>query len=188
MAGSAVLGLGVFAGTASAAATPAHAVSAHAPAKHEYCAVLLAPQRSAHSAAHALKRTCSTQHAAGSVRPLGFAAAATSYAVFTEYQYTNFNANGGYVLTFYKSSACPARGTTGWTVSDTRPSSYFSGPAGDWGASSWKASNGCWATTLYYGTGFGGPKYQYAQGTYEAGQIGSPWDNHVWSVWTGYER
>jgi hypothetical protein len=178
---SAAVTLGALAGTASAATAPTGAVSGHATAKHEYCAVVLAPQRSARSAQHVVKRTCSTQHAVGSVRPEGYSAA-TGYLIFTEYQYTNYT--GNYVA-FYETSACPSRSTTGWALPNTQPSHWG---AGSWGASSWKASNGCWATTLYYGLEFGGPKYQYTQGTYEAGQIGAPWGNHVWSVWTGYQR
>jgi hypothetical protein len=183
MAGSAVLGLGVFAGTASAAATPAHAVSAHAPAKHEYCAVLLAPARSHHSASRVLEQTCSTRHVRGTDRPVGFAASATEYKLFTLYQYTNYS---GATDTFYSQANCPQAGTAGFSYYDTRIADHPG--LGDWGASSWKAGSSCWATTLYYGKNFGGPKYQYAQGVYEAGQIGSPWDNHVWSLWFGYSR
>jgi hypothetical protein len=180
MVASAALGLGAFASTASAAAAPAHA-----PAKHEYCAVLLAPQRSAHSVERVVKRACSTQHAAGSLRPLNFSAAAARYPIITGYQYTNFDPSGG-AVTFYEPSTCPPRSTTGWRLPDTRPSSLL--PGQNWGISSWQAFSGCWATTLYYGLDFGPPRYQYAQGDWEAGQIGSPWDNHVWSIWTGYER
>lgn len=182
---STALAASAFAGTASAAVVPAHAGSGPASAKHEYCAVLLAPGRSAHSAERIVKRTCSTRHAAGSVRPMNFPAAAARYAIITGYQYTNFDPSGS-AVTFYENAPCPPRSTTGWRLPDTRPSSLD--PTQTWGISSWQAFNGCWATTLYYGLDFGGPKYQYPQGDWEAGQIGAPWDNHVWSIWTGYER
>jgi hypothetical protein len=181
---SAALALGAFASTASAAATPAHAVSSHATAKHEYCAIMLAPPRPAHSTARIEKRTCSTQHAAGSMRPLNFSPAA-SVAIITGFQYTNFDPSGS-AVTFYVASNCPSKSTTGWRLPDTRPSSLL--PGQNWGISSWQAFNGCWATTLYYGLDFGAPKYQYAQGVWDAGQISAPWDNHVWSIWTGYKR
>lgn len=112
VAASAALGLGAFAGTASAATTPAHAGPAHAPAKHEYCAILLAPQRSGRSAERMVKRTCSTQHAADSVRPLNFPAAAARYPIITGFQYTNFNPSGN-IVTFYEPSTCPPRSKIG---------------------------------------------------------------------------
>ena len=90
---------------------------------------------------------------------------------------TRTSTRNGSAVTFYEPTPCPPKSTTGWRLPDTRPSSLD--PTQTWGISSWQAFNGCWATTLYYGLDFGGTKYQYPQGDWEAAQIGAPWDNHV---------
>ena len=173
IATSAAFGIGVFASTASASSK-----LAAGQARHEYCAVKVAPVRPHQQASRVISRTCSDRRAKGSALPLGFSAAG-SYPIITLYQYTNFT---GSFITFNGSHTCNGGA---YALDDTQPA--YNG-AGSWGASSWQAHSSCYATTVYYGTHLGTPKYQYAQGTWEAGQIGSPWDNHVWSIWTGRVR
>lgn len=184
VAASAALALGAFASTAStaSAATPAHATPAHATAKHKDCAILLARARPHQSTTRVQAYTCSTQQVGGVARPLGFAA--DSLPIITFYQYTNYQ---GDALTIYGQNG-PCSPTVYYKWPDTRPVDWPPVGVYNYGASGWKTHNSCYATTLYYDENWGGPKYQYAQGVYEAAQIGSPWNNHVWSVWTGYSR
>ena len=167
-----VLGTGLVSASTASAATPAQFTSAHATAKQQNCAILVAPVRPHQSTSQVLKSICSTGQANPLARPK--AIPATDVRVFTLYEYTNYT---GKTATYWGAPCSP----THWYEPAVAQQS-------GWGASSWRAGGSCWATTLYYGQNYGLPKYQYAQGVWEAAQIGAPWNNHVWSFWTGYSR
>jgi hypothetical protein len=180
VAASIALALGALAGTASAAAP------AHATVKPENCAILLTPTRPHQSTERIQSYTCSTRQVDGVARPAGLAADPSNVPIITFYQYTNFSSSGGSLTIWGQNGPCSPSQDYKWA--DTRPVDWPPVGEADWGASSWQTHNSCWATTLYYGENYGLPKYQYAQGVFEAGQIGAPWSNHVWSIWTGYSR
>jgi hypothetical protein len=174
IAASVALGSAVPAGAASATSAPA---GGHA--QREYCAIEIMPVQPGQPASRAVSRTCSDRHAKGSDLPLGLPAASAHYDIITFYQFTNYQGN---VLDFYSTAPCSASGSF-YTIDDTRPSDNH---AGSWGISSWQAHSNCWHTEIFYGYNLGTPGYLYAQGVWEAGYIGAPWDNHVWSAATGY--
>lgn len=161
----------------SAGAANASPESAGSQAKPEYCVVKIAPVQPHQSASRIVSRTCTTAPAKGSSLDPG-AAAAGSYNIISFYQYTNYS---GKQLLFTGSAPCSP--SNYYLISDTRPSDNG---AGNWGANSWQAHSSCWHTGVYYGLNFGSPGYTYAQGVWEAGYIGSPWSNHVWSAATAY--
>lgn len=172
---------------ASAAPSPTRTASAApAPAKHVYCVVTLAPlapgqvpSPTNHVASRVTGRACSDQPARVGFQPQGSSAPPGGYLLITVYQYTNYQ---GSALQFRGTQPCNSS-NGGFAIADTRPSDNG---AGNWGASSWLASNNCWLTSLYYDYNWGGESYTYPQGVYEAGQIGSGLDNHVWSIYTRY--
>lgn len=169
VATSAVLGVGLFAGAASASSQPGRAGL-----KNESCVIRLAPNGTSHSADHIIGRTCAATP--GALRP--DSGIEPGYIIFTIYQYTNYQ---GQHLAFTAPDPCSA--SHSWPVPDSRPADYGM----SWSASSWKASNSCWNTTLYYDENDSGSSYTYAQGVWEAGQIGSGFDNHVWSTLERYQ-
>jgi hypothetical protein len=157
--------MGALAGTANASSN-----AAGGQVKHEYCVIQLAPLQPHQSVSRVIAHTCST---------LRFpSTAAGQVPIITFYQFTNYKGNG---MELDGPGTCSAGNT--YAYGDTRPSDHG---AGNWGASSWQAHSGCWSTKIFYGYNFGSPGYQYAQGVWEAGQIGSPWDNHVWSTVVAY--
>jgi hypothetical protein len=185
---AAAAGMAVPAIPASAASTPA---------KSTYCVVEIAPLTRSemssltnHESSRIISRSCSHQAAkVGFIMPgsspthaastHAASAAASSYPLWTGWQYTNYKGDG---VQFKGPHECSL--TAGYAIADTRP--YDNG-AGSWGISSWKASSDCYHTTIYTDYEWGGSEYTYAQGVWEAGQIGSPWDNHVWSIYTREE-
>lgn len=95
-----------------------------------------------------------------------------STAIWTGYEYPDYK---GRSWTFYADARCDANGFA------------FDTSRIGWGIRSWKAHAGCWRTTVYYDSRpSGNLSYAYSQGWYEASQIGSGLDDHVWSVWTRY--
>ena len=166
-AASAVLSISAFAGTANASSHPSAS-----PRKNESCIIRLAPPTTRHSAAREVSRTCAPTAAA-----LKASGIEPGYIIFTVYQYTEYK---GQHLQF--SATAPCSSSQSWDINDVRPSDHGM----DWGASSWKAGNSCWNTTIYYGTDETGSYYTYQQGVYEAAEIGSGFDNHVWSAFERY--
>lgn len=168
----ALLSTAISAGTANASPE-----SAGSQAKNEYCVVKLMPLQRGQSASRVVSRTCSDQHAQGSDLPLGFSPN-SSVNIITVYQNTNYS---GKQLIFMGAQPCSP--SYAYYIPDTKPSDNG---AGNWGANSWQAHSSCWHTEVYYGTNYGSPGYLYAQGVWEAAYIGSPFNNHVWSIVTAY--
>ncbi len=192
----------IMAGTllAAAAGMAVPAISASAAstaAKSTYCVIKIAPLTRSetssptdHASSRIISRSCSHQPAkVGFIMPdsspthtastHAASAAASSYPLWTGFQYTNYKGDGVQFKGPYECSL-----TAGYAIADTRP--YDNG-AGSWGISSWKASSDCWHTTIYTDYNWGGSAYTYAQGVWEAGQIGSPWGNHIWSIVTSWD-
>jgi hypothetical protein len=180
LAGAMVLSAGlslaavVLPAGASAAQVPASGgAAAHATGK--YCVTVIKPLKKGQSSSRGSTHYCSNRTNKATGMPLGFQKASTDVVMVEFWQYTNYRGTWSKLI----GPGCTS-GSRQWQWSDTQQNG--------WGFSSWKSYDSCWAVTVYYGLSFGGPKYQYAQGTYEAAQIGSPWTNHVWSVWAGYSR
>jgi len=167
IATSAVLCLGVLAGTANASSN-----AGAGQVKHEYCVIQLAPLQPHQSVSRVISQTCST------LRFPAASPAAGQVPIITFYQFTNYQGNGEELT---GPGTCAAGNS--YAFGDTRP---IDNGAGNWGISSWQAHSSCWDTKIFYGYNFGTPSYQYAQGVWEAGQIGSPWNNHVWSAFVAY--
>jgi hypothetical protein len=178
LAGAMVLSAGLSlaavppAGASAAQVAVSGGAAAHATGK--YCVTVIQPLKKGQSSSQGSTHYCSNQTDKATGMPLGFNKPAALVVMVKFWQYTNYTGTWAELL----GPGCAGGGQQSW--SDTQENG--------WGFSSWKSYTSCYAVTLYYGLDFGGPKYQYAQGTYEAGQIGSPWNNHVWSVWAGYSR
>lgn len=161
---SAALGISAFTSTANASSKPAGNQ-----AKHEYCATLLATLQPHQTTSRVISQKCSDQHVPGTDRPVGFVVPVGGMRIWTGYQYTNYK---GLHWSYWAKQPCDNKGYK------------FTSRQDGWGISSWQAHAGCWHTTIYYDIGQQGRSYSYRQGVWEAGQIGSGFDNHVWSVWT----
>jgi hypothetical protein len=175
IAASAMLALATFATSANASARP---TAGHA---YKYCLVKIMPVQPHQRFSRVVSRFCSNQKAAGSsYLPLGTPQGSTApNAIITLYQYQYWT---GAFITF--EGAVPGGCSDAqYAIEDSRPSAEGYGA---WNAESWMAHNSCWYTTIYYNIEFGKPAYTYSQGVWEAGQIGSPWNNHVYSIWTSY--
>ena len=175
IAASAMLVLAMFATSANASA---RSTAGHV---YKYCLVKIMPVQPHQRFSRVVSRFCSDQKAAGSsYLPLGVPQGSTDpYAVITLYQYQYWT---GAFITF--DGATPGGCSNGqYAIDDSRPSAEGYGA---WNAQSWMAHNSCWYTSIFYDTEFEGREYTYAQGVWEAGQIGSPWNNHVYSIWTSY--
>jgi hypothetical protein len=77
--------------------------------------------------------------------------------------------------------ACSAN--VGYPIGDSRPADNG---LGDWGISSWHAWANCWRTEIFTDYDYNGLEYNYAQGEFEAAQVGEPRGNHIWSLYTFY--
>jgi hypothetical protein len=172
IATSAALSIGVFAGTASASSVPAGGQ-----AVHKYCEVKLAPVQPGQSVSRVVSRTCH-EGTASSASPKRVSAAA-SYRIITLYQNTGY---GGLGLEITGSQPCSS--SVYYKIADTNPADWG---VGSWGISSWQAHSSCWHTTIYSGYNGTGSHWTYGQGVWEAGQIGSGFNDHVLSVWTRYK-
>lgn len=179
---------GMLVATATGAAVPAISASAAtAPAKHTYCVIKILPvptSKARSSANHVysrvVSRACSDQPSkVGYLSPnTSTASPAASIAIWTGYEYTNYK---GSSVQFQGPDKCTAN--LSYPIYDSKPADNG---AGNWGISSWHAWANCWNTEIFTETNFNGLEYNYAQGEFEAAQIGYPWDNHVWSVYTYY--
>jgi hypothetical protein len=176
---------------ATAAGVTAPTVSASAAtsqASGQYCVVKVTPVTAAQMAAskgrafsRVLSHACSNDPA-----KVGFIMSPDSAAVspdaqvviWTGYQYTDYK---GAQVQFKGPDACSAN--IGYPIRDSRP---VDNGAGNWGISSWHAWASCWYTEIFTEQDFLGSEYIYKQGMFEAAQIGAPFDDHVWSVYTGY--
>ena len=160
------------------------AVSANASSRstaghtYEDCVVKLAPVQPHQRFSRVISHSCSYRRVAGS---LAVPQATDPYAIITLYQYQYWT--GASIQYDGGPGGCNS-GQYQYYIDDSRPSAHGYGA---WNAQSWMAHNSCWHTTIYYGIDFGNPAYTYAQGVWEAGQIGSPWNNHVYSIWTRYQ-
>jgi hypothetical protein len=99
-------------------------------------------------------------------------------AIWTGYQYTDYQ---GSKEQFQGPDACSAN--VGYPIGDSRPADNG---LGDWGISSWHAWANCWRTEIFTDYDYNGLEYNYAQGEFEAAQVGEPWGNHSWSLYTFY--
>lgn len=164
LATTAALSLGAFTSTANAHTQPAAST-----AQHQYCATVLAPLQANQTYSRVLSEKCSPQHAAGSNLPAGFTAPKDRTPIWTGYSGRYYT---GYQWTWFgKARPCDNRG-------------YLYNNARKLPIRSWRAQHGCWHTTIYTGFNRSGKAFPYHQGVWEAGQIGKPWNNHVWSIWT----
>jgi len=177
IATSLTLCIGILAGSASASSKSAggHAI-------HNYCAIVLAPLQPGQSVSHVISRTC----VKGKIKPdfsrfLSASGVNPAITPFIEF-FQNYN-YGGNLEAFYPYEPCSAS-NSGYAFDDTRPADNG---LGSWGISSWRAHDSCWHTTIYYNYSYGSPSYTYAQGVWESAKIGSPYNDHVWSVYTRYQ-
>ena len=172
IAASAMLTLPTFVAASANASSTSTAGRAY-----EYCVIKIMPVQPHQRFSRIVSHSCSYRHATGS---LAVPQATDPSAIITLYQYQYWTG------TMMQINSAVAGGCNAgeFFIADSRPSSRG---WGNWNAQSWIAHNSCWHTTIYYGTNFGNPAYTYAQGVWEAGQIGSPWNNHVYSIWTRYQ-
>jgi hypothetical protein len=173
IAATAVLAINSFATSANA--------SARSTAVHAYkdCILKILPVQPHQRFSRVVSSTCSVRYAAGTSNVPAVPQETDPYAVIS--LYSNQYWTGDIMQIDGVSGGCSSG--VEYYIADSQPSSRG---YGNWNIESWIAHNSCWHTTIYYGTNFGGPEYTYAQGVWEAGQIGSPWDQHVYSIWTRY--
>jgi hypothetical protein len=146
------------------------------------CVVVVAPVEKGETYSRVVSRSCTTRSSADAPTESavstqdGASPQIILYNIIRFYQYSWWS---GSTLTMRTYQPCYTVGA--WAFRNTRPSDNG---AGSWGASSWKAYNGCNHTTLYYGYDFGYPSHTYAKGTYGTQYISYGLNDHVWSAST----